>query len=181
MHHRFIYKLRHSLVTAWTLHATHNIQPGPVVKRTHPWTHYLPTGFDNLPAATAHTNTRLRYATKPSMDALPANRTWQPPCSHGTYQHETITSRSRQLLMMGTWLPETCWATIRREIKNTRIVHYLKGISILYRFSLGRWNSEWWVEISCQSHRKFRHSFGQKKLECKEHLKDQDINGGGLK
>jgi len=23
-------------------------------------------------------------------------------------QHEAITSRSRQLLMMGTWLPETC-------------------------------------------------------------------------
>jgi len=23
------------------------------------WTHYLPTGLDNLPAATAHTNTRL--------------------------------------------------------------------------------------------------------------------------
>jgi len=24
-----------------------------------PWTHYLPTGLDNLPAATAHTNTKL--------------------------------------------------------------------------------------------------------------------------
>jgi len=47
-------------------------------------------------------------------------RSWQPPCSHCTYQHEAITSRSRQLLMMGTWLPETCWATIRREIKNTK-------------------------------------------------------------
>jgi len=55
------------------------------------------------------------------MDALPANRSWQPSCSHGTYQHETITSRSRQLLMMGTWLPETCWSTIRREIKNTKV------------------------------------------------------------
>ena len=55
-----------------------------------PWSHYLPTGLDNL------------------------------PCSHGTYQHEAITSRSRQLLMMGTWLPETCWATIRREIENTK-------------------------------------------------------------
>ena len=31
-----------------------------------------------------------------------------------------VTSRSRQLLMMGTWLPEACWATIRREIKNTK-------------------------------------------------------------
>ena len=48
------------------------------------WTYYLPTGLDNLPAATAHTNS------------------------------------SRQLMMMGTWLPETCWATIRREIKNTK-------------------------------------------------------------
>jgi len=51
------------------------------------------------------------------MDAIPANRSWQPSHSHGTYQHEAITSRGRQLLMMGTWLPETCWATIRREIK----------------------------------------------------------------
>ena len=24
--------------------------------------------------------------------------------------------------MMGTWLPETCWATIRREIKNTKVI-----------------------------------------------------------
>ena len=42
------------------------------------------------------------------MDALPAKRSLQPSCSHGTYKHEAITSRSRQLLMMGTWLPETC-------------------------------------------------------------------------
>ena len=49
------------------------------------------------------------------MFALPTNRTWPPSCSHGTYQHKAITSRSRQFLMMGTWLPETCWATIRRE------------------------------------------------------------------
>jgi len=53
-------------------------------------------------------------------DALPANRSWQPSRSHGTYQHEAITSRSRQLLMMGTRLPETCWAIVRREIKNTK-------------------------------------------------------------
>ena len=31
----------------------------PIIVRTHPWTHYLPTGLDNLLAATAHTNTRL--------------------------------------------------------------------------------------------------------------------------
>ena len=37
---------------------------------------------------------------------------------YSTYQHVAITSRSRQLLMMGTWLSETCWATNRREIKN---------------------------------------------------------------
>jgi len=54
--------------------------------------------------------------TNPSMDALPTNRTWPPSFSHSTYQHKAIRSRSRQLLMMGTWLPETCWATIRREI-----------------------------------------------------------------
>jgi hypothetical protein len=58
--------------------------------------------------------------TELSTDALPANRTWPPSCSHGTYQHKAITSPSRQLLMMGTWLPETCWTTIRREIKNTK-------------------------------------------------------------
>jgi len=28
------------------------------VKRTHPWTHYLPTGLDHLPAATAHATIR---------------------------------------------------------------------------------------------------------------------------
>ena len=50
-----------------------------------------------------------------------AGRSWQPSYSHGTYQHEAIKSCSRQLLMMGTWLPETCWATIRREIKNTKV------------------------------------------------------------
>ena len=52
------------------------------------------------------------------MDALLANRSWPPSCSHGTYQHKAITSRSRQLLMMGTWLPETCWATSRREVES---------------------------------------------------------------
>ena len=59
--------------------------------------------------------------TNPSMDALPANRSWQPSRSHGTYQHETIASRSRQLLMMGICLPETCSATSRREIKNKKM------------------------------------------------------------
>ena len=48
-------------------------------------------------------------------------KSWPPSCSHGTYQYKAITSRSRQLLMMGTWLHETYWATIRREIKNTKV------------------------------------------------------------
>jgi hypothetical protein len=56
-----------------------------------------------------------------AVKTLPANWSWQPSCSHGTYQHEAITSHSRQLLMMGTWLSETCWATNRREIKNTKV------------------------------------------------------------
>ena len=49
-----------------------------LVLRTPQWTHYLLTGSDSLPAATAQ------------------------------YQHMAITLRSRQLLEMGTLLPETC-------------------------------------------------------------------------
>jgi len=60
--------------------------------RTPQWTHYLLTSSDSLPAATAR------------------------------YQHVAITPRSRQLLKMGTWLPETCWATCKGEIKdNTKV------------------------------------------------------------
>ena len=68
---------------------------------------------------------QVRIAGSASMDPLPANRSWQPPCSHWTYQQEAIISRSHQLLMMGTWLPETCWSTIRREIKNTKSDIYM--------------------------------------------------------
>jgi len=61
-------------------------------------------------------------ATNSSMDTLPANRFWQPSCSHGTYQRVAITLPSRQLLKMGTWLPEACWATCKGEIKdNTKL------------------------------------------------------------
>ena len=67
------------------------------------------------------------------MDALPANRSRQPSCGHGTYQHEAITSRSRQLLMMSTWLPETCWATNRKEIKNTKVTSSWFFLSTLNR------------------------------------------------
>jgi hypothetical protein len=49
------------------------------VLRTPQWTHYLITGLDSLPAATAHTNS--------SMYTIPDNRSWQPSCSHGTYEH----------------------------------------------------------------------------------------------
>jgi hypothetical protein len=52
---------------------------------------------------------------------------------YSTSQHKVITSSSRQPLMMGAWLPETCWATIRREIKNTKKWH-------LVGFSYPHWN-----------------------------------------
>jgi len=38
------------------------------------------------------------------------------------YQHVAITLRSRQLLKMGTWLPETCWAICKGETNdNTKV------------------------------------------------------------
>ena len=49
-----------------------------VALRTPQWTHYMLTGSDSLPAATAQ------------------------------YQHVAITLRTRQFLKMCTWLPETC-------------------------------------------------------------------------
>ena len=56
------------------------------------WTHYQLTGSDSLPAATAQ------------------------------HQYMAITLRGHQLLKMGTWLPETCWATCKGEIKdNTKV------------------------------------------------------------
>jgi hypothetical protein len=72
---------------------------------------------------------------------------WQvvrpPSCSHGTYQHKAITSRSRQLVMMGTWLAETCWATIRREIKKYKKWH-LVGFSYPH-----------WITMHGQPHIRF--------------------------
>ena len=55
-----------------------SVSIGEVVAQTSQWTHYLLTSSDSLPAATAQ------------------------------YQHVAIILRSRQLLKMGTWLPETC-------------------------------------------------------------------------
>jgi hypothetical protein len=62
-----------------------------VVLRTPQRTHYLLIGSDSLPAATAQ------------------------------YQHVAITLGSCQLLKMGTWLPDTCWATCKREIKDNTL------------------------------------------------------------
>ena len=41
--------------------------------------------------------------------------------------------------MMGTWLPETCWATSRREIKNTKVASswfFLSTINKHFYFAL---------------------------------------------
>jgi hypothetical protein len=91
---------------------------------------------------------RASCATNPSMDALLANRSWPPSCSHGTYQHEAIISRSRQLLMMGTWLPETCWATSRREIKNTKVTSSWVFLSTL-NYDARSTTHEIYIKPSC--------------------------------
>jgi len=72
-----------------------------VVLWTPQWTHYLLTGSDSLPAATAQ------------------------------YQHVAITLHSCQLLKMGTWLPETCRATCKGEISKTQKWHLDGFLSIL--------------------------------------------------
>jgi hypothetical protein len=67
-----------------------------------------------------------------SMDGfVPAKRSWQPSYSHGTYQLEAMTSCSRQLLMVVTWLPETCWASSIIEIKNTKVTYIWFFLSTL--------------------------------------------------
>jgi len=57
--------------------------------------------------------------------AVAAGRLSEPvglPAATAQYQHVTITLRSRQLLKMGTRLPETCWTTCKGEIKdNTKV------------------------------------------------------------
>ena len=94
--------------------------PYYVVLRTHTWTHYLLTGSDSLPAAMAQ------------------------------YQYVAIKLRSRQLLKMGTWLPEKCWATCKGEIKdNTKVTSswflIQTGYALVYvirafcRFSKRKW------------------------------------------
>ena len=90
------------------------------------------------------------HATNSSMDALPANRSWQPSRKHGTYQHEAITSRSRQLLMMGTWLSETCWATIRREIKNKNSWQPSRSHGTYQHEAIT--SRSWWWAHGCPKH-----------------------------
>ena len=53
-------------------------------------------------------NAELRVVKKNQLDVTFCILYFSSNSSHGTYQHEAITSRSRQLLMMGTMLPETC-------------------------------------------------------------------------
>ena len=84
--------------------------------------HYLPTGLDHLPAATGMYFNLIINRTRPTYNN--ENNTKNPhfhtqpthseTClynttyCYSTHQHEAITSRSRQLLIMDTWLPETC-------------------------------------------------------------------------
>ena len=44
-------------------------------------------------------------------------------CSHGTYQHKAITSRSRQLLMMGTRLPRNMLSNYQKRNKEYKKWH----------------------------------------------------------
>ena len=67
---------------------------------------------------------------------------------YSTYQHEAIISRSRQLLMMGTWLLETCWATSRREIKdNTKVTSSWFFLSTLRKLVRRGWSALIWMWV----------------------------------
>ena len=81
-----------------------------------------------------------------------------------------ITSRSSQLLMMGTWLPETCWASIRREIKNTKSDIYLVFLIHTELRCTVNHTSDSWVYIYGRS---FKLDSGQnirKKIFWKKHF-----------
>jgi hypothetical protein len=111
----------------------------------------------------------LQVAQHVSGNHVPIFRSWllrsvigsdSLPAATAQYQHLAITLRSRQLLKMGTWLPETFWATCKREIKdNTEVtsswflIHAVKGSCSEYCGHLKaeglplklcvRWNSLW--------------------------------------
>ena len=117
----YIYTLTYKCTYSFISIYTHMIVYIMIYMYTYMWdVSYIHKVYYTHTHTHTHTYIYIYIYIYKSMDALPANRTWQPSCSHGTYQHKAITSRSRQLLLMGTRLPETCWATIRREIKNTK-------------------------------------------------------------
>jgi len=71
----------------------------------------------------------LQVAQHVSDNHVPIFRSWRLRSVIATcwycaaqYQHVAITLRSRQLLKMGTWFPETCSAICKAEIKdNTKV------------------------------------------------------------
>ena len=87
-----------------------------IVLQTPQWTHYLLTGSDSLPAATAQ------------------------------YQHVAITLRSRQLLKMGTWLPETCRATCKGENKG---LHKVTSSWFLSTLTIRLFAAWWFLSLPC--------------------------------
>ena len=58
------------------------------------------------------------------------------PAATAQYRHVATTLRSRQLLKMGTWLPETCWETCKGEIKDNTKWHLFGFSSIPHYFLL---------------------------------------------
>ena len=83
----------HVGIVLWLQESCQNWLAGSVSIRIPQWTHYLLTGSDSLPAATAQ------------------------------HQHVAITLCSHQLLKMVIRLPETCRATCKGEIKITQKWH----------------------------------------------------------
>ena len=83
-----------------------------------------------------------------------------------TLNYDARSTTHRQLLMMGTWLPETCWVTIRREIKNTKVTSSWFFLSTLKHRCLERGNKlNYFIQflISCS---KF-HTKRQAAVGCK--------------
>jgi hypothetical protein len=140
-------------LSLWLTHSKYNNSGEKRKKRTKKITHRTTPTYNNQ--TTTHNNTHNHTQPTHSETYL-CNTTYSPPptTTHITthspltvrhiwitplivtaqYQHEAITLRSRQLLMMGTWLPETCWATSRREIKNTKVTSSWFFLSTLNLF-----------------------------------------------
>jgi len=73
----------------------------------------ITAGATEIPAPTYHNST---HATR--CVSVLASLYTTISSAKAQYQHVAITPHSRQLLKMGTWLPETCWATCKVEIKD---------------------------------------------------------------